>query len=398
MNVHDMIDTNSVPGLPIIPTEEERAIRESVSAIAGKYGPKYWAEKVKAKEHMTELMQELGHSGFLGIHLPEEHGGGGLGMHELSMVMQETSREGVPIAGLVFSAAIAAPILARHGTDEQKKEFIPGLASGQKIFSFAITEPDAGSNSHNIKTSAVKKGNKWVINGQKYWITGLNVADKVLIVARTGTDEKTGRGLLTLFLADANSPAIKKTAIPSFLHIPEQSFTVFFDDLEVSEDRMVGELHQGLKTVFSGLNPERIAAASNVIGVARYALDKATRYARERSVWGQPIGTHQGVAHPLARARVELDLAALMTSKAALLHDNGLPAGDCSNMAKFSAADAALHCMEAAIGTHGGNAASMEFELMPYWPLLRMNKSGPVSPEMILNYVAQNMLGLPRSY
>ncbi|WP_215905720.1 acyl-CoA dehydrogenase family protein [Thalassospira sp. TSL5-1] len=398
MNMQATMTADGIPALPLEPTVEERAIRESVSAIATKYGPDYWAEKVKAKEPMSELLHELGEAGFLGIHLPEEYGGGGLGIFELSMVMEETARQGCPIAGLVFSSGIGAPIIARHGTEEQKKDWIPDLATGKQLFSFAITEPDAGSNTHNIKTTAVKKGDKWVINGQKYWTTGLNLADKVLIVARTGTDEKTGRGLLSLFLADTDSPGITKTVIPSFMHIPEQSYQVFFDNVEVSEDRLIGELHKGLHTVFTGLNPERIVAATNIMGLARYALDKAASYACDRSVWGKPIGTHQGVAHPLARAKVELELAALMARKAALMHDHGLHAGDCSNMAKYAAGEAALHCMDAAIGTHGGNAVALEYQLMPYWPMIRMTKNGPVSPEMILNYIAQSMLGLPRSY
>lgn len=390
--------TENPPSIPLQPTHEEEAIRESVRRIASKYGPDYWEKKVKAKEPMSELMTELADAGFLGIHLPEEYGGGGLGIYEMSIVLEETARAGCPIAGLVFSAGIGAPIIARHGTEAQKKEYIPHLASGKSIFSFAITEPDAGSNTHNIKTTARKVGNKYIINGQKYWITGLDIADKVLIVARTNTDEKTGRGKLTLLLADADSPGITKTAIPSMMMIPESSFQVFFDNVEVSEDRVIGEVDRGLVAAFSGLNPERIFAATNVIGVARYALDKATKYANDRKVWGVSIGRHQGVAHALAEAKIKLELAALMTKKAALMHDAGLDAGDEANMAKFSAAEAALMVLDKAIGVHGGNAVALEYQLIPYWPMVRMTKNGPVSPEMILNYVAQNMLGLEKSY
>ncbi|HDS1738643.1 acyl-CoA/acyl-ACP dehydrogenase [Pseudomonas putida] len=392
------IENQRVPLLPLQPTEEERAIRDAVAKIASKYGPDYWAEKVKAKQPMTELTAELGAAGFLGVHLPEAYGGSGLGIYELTLVLDETARAGCPIAGLVFSAGIAAPILARHGTEAQKAEWIPQLASGQKLFSFAITEPDAGSNTHNIKTSARKQGNKYIINGQKYWTTGLDIADKVLVVARTGTDEATGRGRLSLFLVDADAPGISKTVIPSMMMIPEQSFQVFFDNVEVPEDRLIGGLDNGLKAVFAGLNPERVMAASNIIGIGRYALEKASRYANERSVWGVSIGRHQGVAHALAEAKVQLELAALMTKKAALLHDHGLNAGDEANMAKFAAGEAAVNCIDKAIGVFGGNAVALEYQLMTYWPTVRMTKNGPVSREMILNYVAQNMLGLEKSY
>lgn len=393
-----MSTINEQPGIPVVQSQEERAIRESVARIASKYGPSYYLAKAKTKEPLTELIKELADAGFIGINLPEEYGGGGLGMNELSMVIEELGRHGINLTFLTFSSGVGAPILMRYGTDEQKAEWLPKLARGEKYFSFGITEPDAGSNTHNIKTTAKKVGDKFVINGQKYWSTGLSRADKYLVVTKTGVDEKTGRGKLTLLLADKDAPGLTYSAIPALTNYPEESFQVFMDNVEVPEDRVLGEVDKGLKALFAGLNPERICVASIAIGLGRYMLDKATKYAKDRSVWGVPIGSHQGLSHPMAEAKIQLETAALMVRQAAILYDNGLDAGDASNMAKFSATNAAIACCDIALSVHGGNAVALEYEVMPYLPQIRLMKNAPVSREMILNHVAQNMLGLPKSY
>jgi alkylation response protein AidB-like acyl-CoA dehydrogenase len=395
---HMSAETN-LPSIAAMPSEEERAIRESVARIASKYGPSYYLAKARDKEPLTELIKELGEAGFIGINLPEEYGGGGLGMEALSIVIEELAQHGLNVTLLTFSSGVSAPIIKEFGTEAQKAEWLPRLISGEAYFSFGITEPDAGSNTHNIKTTAKKVGDKFIVNGQKYWSTGLDRAAKYLIVARTGTDEKSGRGKLTLLLADNNAPGLTYHAIPALTYYPENSFQVFMDNLEVPEDRVLGEVDKGLKPLFVGLNPERICVASIAIGLGRYMLDKAARYANERSVWGVPIGTHQGLAHPLAEAKIQLETAALMVRKAAVLHDHDPAlAGDAANMAKFAAANAAIACADIAITVHGGNAVALEYEIMPYLLQIRLMKNAPVSREMILNYVAQNMLGLPKSY
>ena len=394
-----MTDENTFPHIDAVPSEEERAIREAVARIAGKFGPSYYLAKAREKQPLTELIKELADAGFIGINLPEEYGGGGLGMAALSMVIEELGRKGINLMFLTFSSGVGAPIIMQYGTEAQKAEWLPKLCRGEAYFSFGITEPDAGSNTHNIKTTAKKVGDKWVINGQKVWSTGLDLADKYLVVAKTGTDEKTGRAKITLLLADNHAPGLTYTAIPALTYYYSDSFQVFMDNVEVPEDRVLGEVDKGLEPLFVGLNPERICVASICIGLGRYMLDKAVKYANERSVWGVPIGTHQGLAHPMAEAKIKLETAALMVQKAAVLHDhNPAIAGEASNMAKLSAADAAFACVDIAITVHGGNSVALEYEIMPYLLQIRLMKNAPVSREMILNNIAQRTLGLPKSY
>jgi alkylation response protein AidB-like acyl-CoA dehydrogenase len=388
----------SVPVMTLIPSEEEEAIRRSVRQIVSKYGPSYYLEHVRRKEPMRELIKELSDAGFLGIHIPEEFGGSGLGMHEMCIVIEECGRQGINVTFLVTTHSLSVPILQRHGTRAQQEDYIPRLARGETFFAIGITEPDAGSNTHNIKTTAVRKGDKWVINGQKVWTTGFKDSEKVLLLARTGTDEITGRGELTLFLFDTDLPGITSKAIPTGANYPEDSFQVFYDNVEVDDSCIVGGLGQGLKCLFHGLNPERFFVASVAIGLGHYMLDKATKYAKDRSVWGYPIARHQGVAHPLADAKAQLETAALMVRKASLLHDAGEDAGDASNLGKYMAANACNACVDAAMAVHGGNAVALEYELIQYTGQIRLMKIAPVSTQMILNHVAQNMLGLPKSY
>ena len=219
----------------------------------------------------------------------------------------------------------------------------------------------------------------------------------MLVVARTGDDES-GRGEMTLFVVDTDAPGLERSLIPVEVRAPEKQYTLVFDGVRISDDRRIGEVGEGMKIVFQGLNPERITGAAIENGIARYALRKASQYARERNVWGTPIGAHQGISHPLAAAAVDVELARLMTTKAAWLHDNGRPAGEASNMAKYSAAEAALKALDSAIQTHGGNGMASEFGLAHLWGMARLLKIAPVSREMILNYVASHTLGLPRSY
>ena len=388
----------AVPRMTLVPTEEELAIRKSVSQIATKYGPTYYLDHVQRKEPMRELIGELADAGFLGIHIPEEFGGSGLGMHEMCIVIEECARQGINVTFLVTTHSLSVPILQRHGTPEQQQDFIPRLARGETFFAIGITEPDAGSNTHNIKTSAVRKDGKWVINGQKVWTTGFNQSEKVLLLTRTGTDERSGRGELTLFLLDTNAPGITSKAIPTGANYPEDSYQVFYDNVEATDEQIVGGIGNGLKCLFHGLNPERFFVGSIAVGLGRYMLDKGTRYAMERSVWGYPIGKHQGVAHSLADAAAQLETAALMVRKAALLHDAGLDAGDASNIGKYMAANACNACADAAMGLHGGNAVALEYQMIQYAAQIRLMKIAPVSREMILNHVAQNVLGLPKSY
>jgi alkylation response protein AidB-like acyl-CoA dehydrogenase len=265
---------------------------------------------------------------------------------------------------------------------------------------FAITEPDAGSNSHKISTVAERDGDTYRVRGTKTYISGVDESDHILVVTRTAVDSD-GRGRLTLLVVDADAPGLSKSLIPVNISSPEKQFILHFEDVEVPVRRRLGDEHDGLRVVFFGLNPERITGAALSSGIGQYALSKASAYAQERQVWGVPIGRHQGVSHPLASAKVQLELARLMTAKAAWLHDHDADpgvAGEAANMAKFSAADAGLACLDAAIQTHGGNGMAVEYGLADLWGLARLLKIAPVSREMVLNFVAQHSLGLPKSY
>ncbi len=387
--------------LPLVATPEESALRDVTRSIAAKFGPNYFQRVAQEGGQLTELWQTLATNGFVGVHLPEKYGGGGRGIYELAAVVEETAIAGCAPQAFIYSAGMAGPLLSKHATKAVRDEWVPRLASGVSIISFALTEADAGSNTHNIRTRAEHKDGRYVLNGAKQFITGVESADALIVAARTGTNERTGRARISLFLVDANSAGLSKTVIPTAIGMPEKSWSLFFDDVEVDESRLLGEEDRGLRAIFDGLNAERVLVAAMTNGFAQYALAKAVKYASERDVWGAPIGSHQGVAHPLARIHVEIEAARLMTQKAGILYDAGADAntvGESANMAKLMAADAAIHSFDRAIHTHGGNGVTLEYQLVNYWFHVRLLKVAPVSEELVLSYIAQNTLGLPKSY
>jgi alkylation response protein AidB-like acyl-CoA dehydrogenase len=382
-------------------SDEHQLLRRAVADVAGSFGHAYFAAQVRAGLKVDALWDALSEHGFLGVHLPESYGGGGAGIVELSIVGEEAAAAGCPLLTTLVSPAICAELLARYGSDDQQARWLPGLAAGAKM-AFAITEPDAGSNSHRISTTAVRDGDTWRLNGQKTYISFVDESDAVLVVARTGVADDAGRGRLSLFVVDTASTGLTATLIPVEIALPDKQFLLYFDDVVVGADRLVGDEGEGLHQVFDGLNPERIMGASLCNGVGRYALGVASAYAIERRVWdGVSIGAHQGIAHPLAMAKIELELARLMTQRAAWLHDHGqdrTAAGEAANMAKYAAAEASAHCLDAAIQTLGGNGMASEFGLADLWGVVRLLRIAPVSREMILNFVAHRSLGLPKSY
>jgi alkylation response protein AidB-like acyl-CoA dehydrogenase len=380
-------------------TEEQQALRKAVAELAARYGFEYTRRKVRSGEHTDELWLEAGKLGFIGVNLPEEYGGGGGGMYELALVLEELSAGGCSQLMLVVSPAICGTVIARFGTDEQKQRWLPGIADGSLIMAFGITEPDAGSNSHNITTTARRDGSDWLLTGRKIYVSGVDRADSVLIVGRTA-DARTGRLKPVLFAVPTDAPGFEYRPIEMDIAITDKQFLLFLDDVRLPADALIGEEDAAIAQLFAGLNPERIMAASLSVGTARYALDKAVAYAKERNVWGAPIGTHQGLAHPLAQVKIELEQAKLMMQKAATLYDGGddLRAGEAANMAKYAAAEVAVRAVDQAVQTLGGNGFASEYGLGALVATARVGRVAPVSREMILNFVAQFSLGLPKSY
>ncbi|MFI7093516.1 acyl-CoA dehydrogenase family protein [Streptomyces lydicus] len=384
---------------PVIETEEHRALRASVAALARRYGREYFATVVAEGRHTDDLWTEAAELGYLGVNLPAEYGGGGGGIAELALVLEELGAAGCPLLMLVVSPAICGTVIARFGTDAQKRAWLPGLADGSRKMAFGITEPDAGSNSHRITTTARKDGGDWVLNGRKVFISGVDIADATLIVGRT-EDARTGRLKPCLFIVGRDTPGFGRRPIAMELAAPEKQFELTLDEVRLPADALVGDEDAGLLQLFAGLNPERIMTAAFALGMGRHALDRAVDYARTRQVWKEPIGAHQAVAHPLAQAHIELELARLMTQKAAHLYDAGddLAAGEAANMAKYAAAEAAVRAVDQAVHTLGGNGLTKEYGLASLITAARVARVAPVSREMILNFVSHQTLGLPKSY
>ena len=386
--------------LPLVPSDEEQAIRESVRGICLGFGEDYPRRCQEAGEPPTELWEALSAAGFTGINIPQAWGGGGMGMTGLTLVAEEIAAAiGMTTLMLVVSPAIAGTILSLHGTPEQQERWLRGIAAGTTKLAFAITEPDAGTNSHNLRTEVRRDGDRYLLSGQKTYISGVEDAHAVLVVARfRRPDGELGKP--TLCIVDVDAHGFTRDPIKLPYLGPDKQWTLFFDDVEIEPDRIVGGEEGGLPVTFDGLNPERVIAAAGANGLARRALEKACAYANERAVWSTPIGAHQAIAHPLARGKIELELARLMTQKAAALIDAraGALAGEASNMAKFAAGEAACHCVDAAIQTHGGNGVAIEYGISDLWWMARLLRIAPVSEQMILNHVAQHALGLPRSY
>ncbi|QCD56565.1 acyl-CoA dehydrogenase family protein [Streptomyces hawaiiensis] len=378
--------------MPTIETDDHKALREAVAALGKRHGRGGDTE---------QLWSDAGKLGYLGVNLPEEYGGGGGGICELSIVLEELGAAGCPLLMLVVSPAICGTVMARFGTDAQKQQWLPGLADGTRLMAFGITEPDAGSNSHRITTTARRDPDTggWLLTGRKVFISGVDIADATLIVGRT-EDARTGRLKPCLFIVPRDTPGFTRRPIDMELHAAEKQFELVLDDVRLPADALVGDEDAGLLQLFAGLNPERVMTAAFAIGMGRYALAKAIEYARERTVWNTPIGAHQAIAHPLAQAHIDLELARLMMQRAAALYDAGDDpgAGEAANMAKYAAGEACVKAVDQAVHTLGGNGLTREYGLASLITAARVARIAPVSREMILNYVSHQTLGLPKSY
>ena len=380
-------------------TDEQQELRKAVAAMATSYGPDYYLGKARAGEHTEELWSEAGKLGFIGVNLPEEYGGGGAGMYELALVMEEMSAAGCALLMMVVSPAINGTIIAKFGTDEQKQRWLPGIADGSITMAFAITEPDAGSNSHKITTTARRDGDDWILSGQKVYISGVDQSQAILVVSRTA-EAKTGNLKPALFVVPTDTPGVSFTKIDMEIVSPENQFQLFFDEVRLPADALVGAEDAAIAQLFAGLNPERIMGAASAVGMGRFAINKATEYVKTRQVWKTPIGAHQGISHPLAQNHIEIELAKLMMQKAATLYDDGDDFGsaEAANMAKYAAGEASVRAVDQAVQSLGGNGLTKEYGIASVLVASRLARIAPVSREMILNFIAQTSLGLPRSY
>ncbi|MFG2011929.1 acyl-CoA dehydrogenase family protein [Micromonospora sp. NPDC048868] len=391
-------------------TPEQDQLRDAVRALGRRYGHEYFVTKARSGEHTTELWDEAGRLGYLGVNIPTEYGGGGGGITELAIVCEELAAAGCPLLLLVVSPAIAATVIARHGTEEQRKRFLPGFADGSLKVVFAITEPEAGSNFHRLGTVARRDGDDWLLSGRKCYISGVDEASYVLVVARVAVEDgQAGTGDATpqklkpaLFIVPTDAPGLTRSKLDMEIVSPENQFLLYLDDVRLPADALVGEsLDAGLPALFAGLNPERITVAAMGAGTGRYAIERASEYTATRKVWGgRTIGSHQGVSHPLAHAAVQVELARLMIHKAATLYDAGrdLEAGVSGNMAKYAAGEAAALAVDTAVQVLGGAGMTTEYGVATLLGAVRAGRIAPVSREMILNFVAQHVLGQDKSY
>ncbi|WP_018656187.1 acyl-CoA dehydrogenase family protein [Actinomadura flavalba] len=383
------------------------AVREGVRALAARYDQDYWTACDAGKRWPQEVWDDLVAGGWHALAIPEEYGGGGQGLLELAVALESLAAGGAGGAAsflYLLTPAFGGLTIARHGTPEQRAEFLPAIAAGELETAFAITEPDAGSNALNITTHARRDGAGYLVSGQKIWISGVERADVLVLVTRTTpAAEATPRTHgFTVLLVDV--PAARAAGTLTYQPIPKlgtntvASSMVFLDDVRVPADRVLGEPGQGFAVLWDILNPERVLAAAGGVGSGELTLEIAVAYARERAPFGTPIGAHQAVAFPLARAKAQLELARLMTYKAAWLWDRGRPCGAEANIAKLTAADAAWQAADRAFQTFGGMAYSLEYPIARIFRDARIARNIPVAEDLVLAHIAQQQLGLPRSY
>jgi alkylation response protein AidB-like acyl-CoA dehydrogenase len=378
-----------------------KEVRESARALANKFDFAYWRKCDKEEKYPWEFVNAFAKAGWMGIMMPEEYGGMGLGLAEAASMLHEVGASGAGMSGasaVHFYVFPPAPIL-RHGSEDLKRRALPGFAKGETLMAFGVTEPTAGVDTSRIKTRAEKKGDRWVINGQKVWSTNAQNATKYLLLARTSPrDDKRPLDGMTLFYADLDRKHCDVRVIDKLGRAAVDSNEVFIDGLEVPEENVVGEVGKGFKYLLDGLNPERIVVAMECIGIGHAAIDLAVKYANQRVVFDRQIGKNQAVANPLAECWMRLQGAERVAMHAAMLYDNHKPCGPEANTAKFLGADAGWRAADQAMQTHGGFAYAKEYHIERLWREVRLLRLAPVSQEMVCNFVAHTVLGLPKSY
>jgi len=383
-------------------TPEQERIREAVAKLCAQFSDEYWLKKDREGGFPSELHQALAQDGWLGIAMPEEYGGAGLGIAEAALMMQAISESGGGFSGAsaVHMNIVGLNPVVVFGTPEQKKRMLPGLIAGTERACFAVTEPNTGLNTTRIKTRAEKQGSQYFVSGQKVWISTAQIAEKVLLLARSTPIEDCARPQdgLTLFYTDFDRRHIEVREIEKMGRKAVDSNQVFFDGLPVPEADRIGEEGRGFEYILHGMNPERILIAAESVGLGRCALARAAHYAKERIVFDRPIGQNQGIQHPLAANWMTLEAANLMVFKAAWLYDQGKPCGAEANAAKYLAGEASFDACQQAVMTHGGFGYAKEYHVERYLRESLIGRIAPVSPQLILCFIAERVLGLPKSY
>ncbi len=380
---------------------DTKQIRESVATICQKYGEEYWRGLDKKKEYPTDFVKEMTTSGFLNILIPQEYGGAGLGLKEACVVLEELSLQGAH-AGACHAQMYVMGTLLRHGSDKQKKEYLPKISSGElRLQSFAVTEPNSGTDTTSIKTMAKKTNDGWIINGQKVWISRVEYSDLMILLARTkpqgALPKKTdGFSVFLIDIEQAKESGLKIVKIDSMIN--HHSCELFFDDVFIPDESIIGEEDKGFRAIMDGMNAERILIASECIGDGKYFIEKSVNYAKTRKIFNREIGMNQGIQFPIAECYSQIEAASLMVDKAATLFDEGKKCGAEANMAKMLAADASWKAGTTAMETFGGFGFSKEYDIERKFRETRLYQTAPVSRNLILSYIAEHVLNLPRSF
>jgi acyl-CoA dehydrogenase len=383
-------------------TEDLELIREAVANLCRKFDDDYWLACEREHRFPTEFYDAMAEGGWIGIAIPEEYGGGGRGIREAAVVLEEVAGSGACMNGAsaIHLSIFGMHPVVLHGSEELKRTYLPQVADGSMHVAFGVTEPDAGTDTTRITTRAVRDGDNYVINGRKVWTTKALESDRILLLTRTtpfSEVDKTSHGM-TLFLVDRHAPGVEATAIPKMGRNAVASCETTYDDVIVPVTDRVGDEGRGFQYLLAGLNAERVLVAVEAIGMGRVALEKAVEYARERVVFDRPIGMNQGIAFPLAEAHAKLRAAGLMAREAAILLDAGEPCGEECNLAKYLGAEAGFFAADRAVQTHGGFGYAEEYHVERYFREARLPLIAPISQELILAYVAQHVLRLPRSH
>lgn len=376
-------------------------IRQSVRQLCAKYGEDYWLQLDRKRGFPTEFVSELTTSGFLTVLIPEEYGGAGLGVYEASIIMEEVCRSGAH-AGACHAQMYVMGSVLRHGSDAQKKAYLPKIAAGElRLQSFGVTEPTTGTDTTSLKTVARRDGDNYIINGQKVWISRIEHSDLMVLLARTTAKNEVTKKTdgLSAFIVDVREAVGNGLEIrPIESMINHHSCELFFDDLVLPKENLLGEEGKGFKVILDGMNAERILIGAECVGDGRYFIDKATAYARDRSVFGRPIGQNQGVQFPIARCYAEVEAAWLMVEKAANMFDAGEPCGAEANMSKMLASEASWHAGDVCMQTHGGFAFAKEYHIERKFRETRLYQIAPISTNLILSFIGEHVLDLPRSF